>query len=514
MSEKREEHQRAATPEATARLVERVVAQGAQPDAYRPLGKTGLRVSGIGFGAYRVQDGADEHQVSIQAALAGGCNLIDTSTNYADGASELLVGAVMESVTAEGRRSEVVVVSKAGYVQGANLDAARKRAADGRPYPDMVEYMDGCWHCIHPSFLIDQLALSLERCRVECVDVYLLHNPEYFLGHLARNREGTIEERRERFYERLERAFQCLEAQVAAGRISAYGVSSNTFVVPPNKPKFTCVWRMLEIARRVGGPDHHFQVVQCPMNLLEPGAATVANTGPDGTATFLEVCEREGLGVLTNRPLNALSRGALVRLADFEIGGAGPRTDRLVRAVQRVEDEFSAGLGKALELAGDGDKELFRHATKLRDHAQRLGDVVRWDDYVSQSFSPELSHMVNQLDNALDGPIKAAWQLWLERYVAVLGTLVDGLRTRCARRTQRRSDRLAKLLGPNIPERREGESLSRKAIATLMGTPGVTTVLVGMRHRVYVEDAMGVLAWTSLNTTPELLGTVAREGVS
>ena len=55
-----------------------------------------LPVSRIGFGCYRVDDQAPGHREALERALADGCTLIDTSTNYTDGGSERLVGAVLQ----------------------------------------------------------------------------------------------------------------------------------------------------------------------------------------------------------------------------------------------------------------------------------------------------------------------------------------------------------------------------------------------------------------------------------
>ena len=79
--------------------------------------------------------------------------------------SERLVGDVLRDLAGRGRlaREAAIVVSKIGYVQGANLALAREREAAGRPFPEMVRYGDGLWHCLHPEFLADQLDRSLER---------------------------------------------------------------------------------------------------------------------------------------------------------------------------------------------------------------------------------------------------------------------------------------------------------------------------------------------------------------
>src|SRR6185436_2691962 len=134
----------AADGESTARSAARL-----GPHAAAPLGTTGLFVSRLGFGGYRVDDTHPLFAEALARSLAR-CNLIDTSTNYTDGGSERLCGEVLaaEQTAHRLRRQDVVVVSKVGYVQGQNLLLAAARRRDGQPFPEMVEYMDGCWHCI------------------------------------------------------------------------------------------------------------------------------------------------------------------------------------------------------------------------------------------------------------------------------------------------------------------------------------------------------------------------------
>src|SRR5262249_15383052 len=141
------------------------------------------RVSKAGFGGYRIHEMRPEHRDALELALSSGCNLIDTSANYTDGNSERLIGATLGRMISEGkiRREEVVVVSKGGYVQGSNLSLAHSRVRAGNPFPEMVEYHADCWHCISPEFLEDQITRSLERLKLDQLDAYLLHNPEYFL---------------------------------------------------------------------------------------------------------------------------------------------------------------------------------------------------------------------------------------------------------------------------------------------------------------------------------------------
>ena len=322
------------------------------PDAaYGPLGRVHPRVSRVGFGSYRVDDRSAEHRRALADALDAGVNLVDTSTNYADGHSETLVGEVLAAAVARGdvRREDVVVVTKIGYLQGGNLDEARRREREGRPFTEIVPYGPDLWHAISPDFLEDQLTASLARLARTRVDVLLLHNPEYFLTHAA-HAGVPREEARATFYDRTRRAFARLEAEVAAGRIGAYGVSSNTLVVAKERADAVSLPRLLEGA----GPG--FAVVQLPFNPVETGAREPHHT-EDGRSV-LDVARAAGLGVLVNRPFNAFARGGLVRFADLppealaDLGRDAAWEGARVRELQAfVTSAFAGGAPAAGTLA-------------------------------------------------------------------------------------------------------------------------------------------------------------------
>ncbi|HEY7130304.1 MAG TPA: aldo/keto reductase, partial [Nitrospira sp.] len=322
-----------ATVEGTARYAARVVnaprSDGRFEYGFTRFGKTAFTGSRLGFGCYRIDASDSEYGIALAAALASGVNVIDTSTNYMDGESERLVGSVLSRLVGnqDFARNEIIVVSKIGYVQGHNLKEAEARERTKRAYPEMVKYGEGIWHCIHPEFLADQLDVSLDRLGLAALDICLLHNPEYFLSEAARRGEVNIEEQRERFYTRIEQAFGYLERQVTAGRISWYGVSSNTVGRDAQDPESTSLFRLLSAATRAaascGVSPHHFAVLQCPMNLFEHDVWSRPNTGPCDDKTVLELAQQEDLAVLVNRPLNAMSssNAGMLRLADVPLEG-------------------------------------------------------------------------------------------------------------------------------------------------------------------------------------------------
>ncbi|NNJ64448.1 MAG: aldo/keto reductase, partial [Xanthomonadales bacterium] len=83
----------------------------------RQLGKTGLEVSEIGFGAWQLCNsdswgGMDERTALrlVHEAVDGGIDLFDTAPNYANTKSERILGEALQ-----GRRDRVVLVSKFGH---------------------------------------------------------------------------------------------------------------------------------------------------------------------------------------------------------------------------------------------------------------------------------------------------------------------------------------------------------------------------------------------------------------
>jgi aryl-alcohol dehydrogenase-like predicted oxidoreductase len=81
---------------------------------YRPLGRTGWRVSDISFGAWAI--GGNWGRVSetdalgaLNKAVDSGVNFIDTADVYGDGRSERLVASLRKD-----RKEGIVVATKAG----------------------------------------------------------------------------------------------------------------------------------------------------------------------------------------------------------------------------------------------------------------------------------------------------------------------------------------------------------------------------------------------------------------
>lgn len=497
-----------ATVQGTAAYAARMI--GLAGDAtlasgFTSFGTTGLTTTRVGFGTYRVHTQEAEHRDALKKALRASCNVIDTSTNYMDGDSERAVGTVLADIISSGelRREEVVVVSKIGYVQGENLKLAEAREHSGRPYPDMVKYGDGIWHCIHPEFLADQLALSLDRLGLLTLDVCLLHNPEYFLSEATHRGKQDLAALRAEFYNRLEKAFTYFESQVAAGRLQYYGVSSNTVTAPAESPEATSLASMVEAAqaaaKSAGLETHHFRVLQLPMNLFESGAALTANTGAAGRQTVLECAQQAGVAVLVNRPLNAMPapQSGIVRLAALPLEDAPIDVVRQLDAVGTLEQEYRDSIAPAMQQAkqGTAPAEYFNWSQELQRVRPQIQGLEHWEQLERQMIAPQVNQAIQTLSRHLTGEPSERWEAWRERYVPELLALLRGMRREATERSRARTAAVSHAIDPLLPERHRQDTLSRKALWILARTPGVTCVLNGMRTPHYVDDTLAILKW-------------------
>jgi len=517
-----------ATAGGTGTYVSRALASPlpSRPSAtgYTPFGSTGLTTSRIGFGGYRIAEGQDEHREALCKAIREGCNLIDTSTNYTDGASEQLIGGVLKELIGkqEITRENIIVVSKIGYVQAKNLARAEAKEQAGQAYPDMVKYGEGLWHCLHPEFLEDQLTLSLDRLGLDTLDVCLLHNPEYFLSD-AKNRKLSVDdakllELRNEFYRRLQQAFTYFEEQVTAGRLQFYGVSSNTCTASPDDPEATSLSRMRECAQAaaqaLGKSSHAFRVLQLPMNLFESGALLTSNTGSDGTQTVLEFAQREQIAVLVNRPLNAIpaKHQGMIRLADPQTEPVESTFESQHEKLATLEEEFLKDFVPHIPYSGKGlePKDFFSFAEELTSLRPQLQSLEHWDQIESQMIAPHINQALQVVTKQLGEDKATAWKSWQNRYLPTLVTLFLILRKEAAAKNRDTLKGITATIDPLLPEDKRLEPISRKALWILASTPGVTCVLNGMRKTHYVDDALTILSWDPLATPRNVFESLIR----
>ena len=77
-----------------------------------------------------------------------------------------------------------------------------------------------------------------------------------------------------------------------------------------------------------------------------------------------------------------------------------------------------------------------------------------------------------------------------------------------AQKSAKKLSEIRKLIDPLIPESKREEPFARKALWAVASIPGVTCVLNGMRHPVYVDDSLTILKWEPLSQPRALFGTI------
>ncbi|MGE5817264.1 MAG: aldo/keto reductase [Deltaproteobacteria bacterium] len=258
----------------------------------------GLSFSSIGIGTYlgNYDEETDRlYHEAIIYAVESGCNVIDSAINYRCQRSERSVGTAMKELSQKGlSREEIVVATKGGFIPYDAVPPKDVRAYFEASFvkPGIANFSDivaGC-HCMTPGYLLNQLDCSLENLDLECIDIYYVHNPETQLGKVSR----------EEFDRRVLRVFEALESAVSAGKIRMYGLATwNGFRNEPSAKDYLSLAEMVEIATRAGGKDHHFKVIQLPLNLGMTEALSLNNQQLDGKQlTALEAAQALGVAVM------------------------------------------------------------------------------------------------------------------------------------------------------------------------------------------------------------------------
>ncbi|MBP1679825.1 MAG: Aldo keto red family protein [Proteobacteria bacterium] len=291
-----------ATPEATYGFAKRFAHY---KDFYTRY--DGLIFSKLGFGTFKKEPYKEENYIfdykdALKMAIRSGVNVIDTAINYRYQQSEREIGEVLEELIQNGevKREELIICSKGGFVP---LDFPFPE----NPYEWISEHIiqkglatsfdiELDQHCMTPSFLNDSLKRSLVNLRVECLDIFFLHNPETQLHRLGYNH----------FLKKLEEIFASFEEMVRDGKIKAYGIAVwNAFTYEEGNSEYIRLEDVYDVACKIGGANHHFKYIQLPFNIAKTHAYSVPNQKmSDGNYyTPLQVAHKLGLGVMSSSSL-------------------------------------------------------------------------------------------------------------------------------------------------------------------------------------------------------------------
>jgi aryl-alcohol dehydrogenase-like predicted oxidoreductase len=218
---------------------------------YRRLGKSGIKVSEIGFGAWSIalnwwgkEIQEDEAKSMLKKAYDLGINFFETSDMYGKGKSERLIGEVFKDM-----RNEIVISTKFGY------DFENVEQIGHNELPQKFD----------PVFTENALKNSLKRLQTNYVDVYGLHNPK--LRHI---RDDII--------------FQMLDKKIKEGKVRTCQVALG--------PAIGWIQEGLEAMNR-----KNISAVQTVYNILEqtPGNELIENGEKKDVGILVRVPDASGL---------------------------------------------------------------------------------------------------------------------------------------------------------------------------------------------------------------------------
>lgn len=162
---------------------------------YRPLGRTGWKVSEISFGAWAIGGSwgevSDEEALgALNKAIDSGVNFIDTADVYGNGRSERLVAQLKKS-----RKEEIIIATKAGR-------RLPSQTVEGYTRENLTAWID--------DSLRNLSADSLDLLQLHCPPTDLYSRPEVFAVLDDFVKAGKI-----RFYgvsvEKIEEALKAIE---------------------------------------------------------------------------------------------------------------------------------------------------------------------------------------------------------------------------------------------------------------------------------------------------------------
>jgi len=282
-------------------------------------------MANFAFGTQKISQHNLLHIQALKEAITSGVELIDTSLEYLDGSALRAINIAFRELD-DNYKDRVKIVSKFSFKEDGDI--------------------------------AKNLEATLKELEVDKIDCFMLHNLEYYLLD-AIDKEIPKDDRLDGMNKIVYKVFLELEEEVKNGKFNSYGISSENFSLNHALEQFLPYEDLLDLAsmaaKDAGNNKHSFSTIEFPLNIVERDGLRCASWAKEN-----------GLRVLTSRPLNAIYKAKIHRLAEYG-----------------ESDEYYHNLNEILEVCdNDTLKPLYNLFDELDSSKHKFGSVEDYDRFL------------------------------------------------------------------------------------------------------------------------------------
>jgi aryl-alcohol dehydrogenase-like predicted oxidoreductase len=254
-------------------------------------------VSKLGIGLYQGEESdlIDARLLEIlEYALVLGINLVDCAPSYRNRRSEKVLGTFVRRHP----NQDLFISTKGSFVP---FDFSQLVEVENRFVQDLFEkgwirpelfdqefFQTFDWHYLDHLF-----ANTLQTISRDYVDVYYLHNPEYFLAKVGR----------QRFIEVMKEVFIWLKKCIEIGQIRAIGIASWHGFFNDSEETTLQLLDFVQLSEDVGIRTY-FKFVQVPFNFSQTKALFCkSQVTPSGKVPLVRLAQEQNLTLHSSAPL-------------------------------------------------------------------------------------------------------------------------------------------------------------------------------------------------------------------
>ncbi len=215
----------------------------------------------------------------------------------------------------------------------------------------------------------------------------------------------------------------------------------------------------------------------------------------DNTETFLGVVGKKNLGVLINRPLNAIVKNKLIRLAGYPTKNqvSLKQLDSGISDLKKIEKEIISVLVETSNFQASDKKaisECLSLGIILEEYLSKFNGAAHFKDMRIQYFVPRANYVIKTLTPMLKTENEL---LMLNAYSMLVNEVFGLVADYLNGKTNKQNEEIHRELNNFLPEEIHEIPLSQKALIMINSLENVSCTLVGMRSPEYVTDVLSAV---------------------